>query len=353
MVLQMDDNKDNWEQFQHELKAELEQANKTLKEVALVLEQSQAEMIKLTQRSASVNAQLQQVQAQFDSIPRNDIRQAYTSSLETQQRLLVMRGQVEKLQSDKSHLEKMVELLENVQKVVTEYGEGGKAGKTAAETVEMVVNAQEAERLRLSRQMHDGPAQALSNFIVQTEIAARLFDMDPNRAKEELNNLKASAMSTFQKVRVFIFELRPMMLDDLGLVPTIRRYVDAFKEQTGMEVTLTIKGQERRLEPYIEVMVFRAAQELMGNSYRHNLDSGVKVQINIQIVIDETMVKVAVSDTGKGFDPQAITNKGGIGLKLIKERCEMIGGTLEIDAAPGHGSRIVLSIPCFSTEKTI
>jgi two-component system sensor histidine kinase DegS len=99
----------------------------------------------------------------------------------------------------------------------------------------MLVNAQETERQRLSRQMHDGPAQALSNFILQTEIAMRLMDVDAGQAREELNSLKASAMGTFQKVRNFIFELRPMMLDDLGLAPTIRRYADAFKEQTGLD----------------------------------------------------------------------------------------------------------------------
>ena len=103
----------------------------------------------------------------------------------------------------------------------------------------MLVNVQEAERQRLSRQMHDGPAQALSNFILQTEIAMRLLDVDPVQARSELGNLKVAAMSTFQKVRNFIFELRPMMLDDLGLAPTIRRYADMFKEQAGVEVSVT------------------------------------------------------------------------------------------------------------------
>jgi two-component system sensor histidine kinase DegS len=95
--------------------------------------------------------------------------------------------------------------------------------------IEMIVNAQESERQRLSRQMHDGPAQALSNFILQTEIAMRLFDLDPAQARDELGNLKTSAMGTFQRVRSFIFELRPMMLDDLGFNSTLRKYADAFK----------------------------------------------------------------------------------------------------------------------------
>ena len=145
----------------------------------------------------------------------------------------------------------------------------------------MIVNAQEAERQRLSRQMHDGPAQAMSNFILQTEIAMRLLDVDPAQAKEELGSLKNAAMTTFQKVRNFIFELRPMMLDDLGLIPTIRKYMDAFKEQTGLEVNLTVTGTERRLEPYLEIMIFRAIQELLGNAARHSQAATIKMHVDM------------------------------------------------------------------------
>ncbi len=349
VVKKVDPSGSTWEEFQQRIRSELDQARKALQEASMMLDQSQKEMGKLTQRSATVNAQLQQVQANFDTAPKNDIRQIYTAALDAQQRLLVMRGQVEKLQSDQENLKRLVELLELSQQYSTE--SKTTAGKTSLDLIEMLVNAQESERLRLSRQMHDGPAQALSNFIVQAEIAARFFDMDTNRAKEELDALKTSAMTTFQKVRVFIFELRPMMLDDLGLVPTIRRYIDAFKEQTGLEVAITIKGQERRMEPYLEIMIFRALQELMGNAYRHNLDSATRVQINVQILIDDNQAKVSVSDTGKGFDPLQIDTKGAVGLKLIRERVEMLGGSMEIDSAPGQGSRIAFQIPCASVDK--
>src|SRR4030095_17214722 len=185
-------------------------------------------------------------------------------------------------------------------------------------SVEMLVNAQETERQRLSRQMHDGPAQALSNFILQTEIAMRLFDVDATQARGELNSLKASAMSTFQKVRNFIFELRPMMLDDLGLVPTVRRYADALKEQTGLDVNVTVTGNERRLEPYLEVMLFRAMQELLGNAARHSQGSLVKVMLDM----GEERERVSVDDTGSGFYPDAVQQGASLGLKLIRERAE-------------------------------
>ena len=204
----------------------------------------------------------------------------------------------------------------------------------------MLVNAQEAERQRLSRQMHDGPAQALSNFILQTEIAMRLLDVDPTQARDELGNLKMSAMGTFQKVRNFIFELRPMMLDDLGLIPTIRRYADTFKEQTGLDVNVTISGNERRLESYLEVMVFRALQELLGNAARHSQATILKINVDLS----DDLIRVSVDDNGKGFDIDSVQGQN-LGLKLIRERTEMLGGTFEVDSAMGKGTRVMFSLP--------
>jgi two-component system sensor histidine kinase DegS len=172
----------------------------------------------------------------------------------------------------------------------------------------------------------------------------RLMDVDPSQARDELNNLKTSAMGTFQKVRNFIFELRPMMLDDLGLAPTVRRYADAFKEQTGLEVSVTITGHERRLEPYLEVMLFRAIQELMGNAARHSQASMVKVSLDL----GEDRIRVSVDDNGKGFDPDSVLQGTSLGLKLIRERAEMLGGSFEIDSALGKGARILFAVPARS-----
>lgn len=332
-----------WDEFQHEIEVEVEQSRRSLREVTSMLEQSQTELTRLTQRNAVVTGHLQQVQAQLEQLPRADIRMAYTAALDSQQRLLVMRGQLEKLQSDHAALNRYIGALEKVHRMLGENLSRSRSGNSSG-SLEMVINAQEAERQRLSKQMHDGPAQAMSNFIVQAEIINRLFDMEPAKAKEELANLKTAAMATFQKVRSFIFDLRPMMLDDLGLVPTLRRYMDTFKEQTGLDCNLAIKGAERRFEPYVEVMIFRAVQELMGNAARHNADNPVKIQVNVQVTIEENLVKVIVSDNGKGFDPDITAQKGGLGLKLIRDRAEMLGGFFEVDSREGQGCRVTFQV---------
>jgi len=327
---------------------ELDEAQRSLREVTLMMEQSQGELSKLTQRNAAITTHLQQVTNQLDKMPPQEIKSAYDSALDAQQRLFVMRGQLEKLQAEKSHLERFKSTLERARVSAGNVGASASSasggGKSPLASVEMLVNAQETERQRLSRQMHDGPAQALSNFILQTEIAMRLFDVDAVQARAELNSLKTSAMGTFQKVRNFIFELRPMMLDDLGLVPTVRRYADAFKEQMGLDISVTVTGNERRLEPYLEVMLFRAIQELLGNAARHSQGSVVKVMLDM----GEERVRVSVDDNGRGFDPDVVQQGSSLGLKLIRERAEMLGGSFEMDSAVGKGARISFAVPARS-----
>ena len=325
------------------IQTELDDTTRALKEITLLLEQSRVELSKLTQRNTAVNAHLQQIHDQIDKLPGEEVRTVYDSALDAQQRLFQMRGQLEKLQSDQTHLEHYKNTLEHLKAAISTGGMGasGKSEKGGMASVEMLVNAQESERQRLSRQMHDGPAQALSNFILQTEIAMRLLDVDPVQARNELGNLKVAAMSTFQKVRNFIFELRPMMLDDLGLAPTIRRYADTFKEQAGVEVSVIVSGNERRLESYVEVMIFRSMQELLSYAVHQNQATLVKIQLDV----GESSIRLSLDDNGNGFDTDSLQKESNLSLKLIKDRAEMLGGQFDIDTAPGKGARVTLTIP--------
>lgn len=332
------------DQFKSELLEDLEGKKQELADIELKINQSEAEINKLTQKNASATGELQQLQNQLDKIDKAEIKKSYDNALDAQQRLFMMRRSLEKIQNDRVRLQEYVALIEHVFKTLNDvFPPGAQESNvsTTAETIEMIIQAQEAERQRLSRQMHDGPAQALSNFILQTEIAMRLFDIDQQRAKDELVNLRNSATTAFQQVRDFIFALRPMMLDDLGLAPTLKRYVDVFKTQPGAVIDLKITGRERRLEPYLEVMVFRAIQELLGNALRHSQATEVKVHLDM----GDVNLKVSVDDNGKGFEFSPQESRGGMGLKVIKERIEMLGGEFEVDSVIDQGTRITIQIP--------
>ncbi len=341
----------SWDVIQQEVQAEIEQAGRELNEINLMLEQSQMEVSRLAQKNAMVTARLQQLQGHFETSPRDDIRRIYDDALDAQQRLFVMRGQSEKLQSDKKHLERykayLEKIVENLNMETPSKQNKGSIGILGM--VETIIQAQESERQRLSRQMHDGPAQALSNFILQTEIALRLFDMDQEKARQELVSLKDSATSAFQQVRDFVFELRPMMLDDLGLVPTLKRYIEAFKEQTNTNVRLSVSGVERRMESYVEVIIFRAIQEILGYVVRQEQAT----QISIQMDITDAQIKTTVDDNGKGIDVATITESPGMGIKVIKDRVEMLGGFLEIDGRPGKGNMIVFQVPAGKSGQSV
>lgn len=344
------------DEFQQHVTEEISQTQKRLDEITTTLNQSQGELSRLTQKKATITTQLQQMQLESEkNYSRADIQEMFNNAMDAQQRLLLMRGQLDKMQEQKENLQKYLSLLQETQDYllnnnVAELEKKEQVGGIA--TLEMLVNGQEAERQRLSRQMHDGPAQALSNFIVQAEIATRLFDIDPSKARDELDRLKTSAMSTFQKIRGYISELRPMMLDDLGLVPTLKRYCSTLREQSGVEINLDITGNEKRMQPYLEVFIFRAMQEIIGNSIKHNLDNSSKLKVDVNIALENSMVKATIKDNGVGFDINSVKETGGLGLKLIQDRAELLGGNLQIHSEVEHGTEINLQIPISETTGT-
>lgn len=326
----------------------LDQIRNESKEIGLLVEQSQGEVEKLAQRNSTIAAHLHQLQANFDTVPREDIRSTYEAAQDAQQRLFTMRGQLEKLESNQQHLQRHEEFIASTLELLE-----GRPVEAAADAedgtdtvIEKIIEAQEEERRKISRQIHDGPAQTLSNFILQAEIAMRLFDSDQTKARDELAALKDAATNTFGQVRDFIFDLRPMMLDDLGLIPTVRRYAEAFQDKTGLDVPVVITGSERRFETHLEVLIFRSIQALLGNVREHAQATQAKVIVDL----DDHQIRAAVEDNGRGFDIQSIVedeDRPG-GLVAMNDRVQQLAGEMEFDSKDGHGTRISLIIPLTS-----
>lgn len=343
-----------------EFEVEYENIRKRVLENQQLIEQTQLEVGRIRDRHVAISAQLSRVETNFDTIPRADIKAAYDSAFDIKTRLLTLQGQLEKAKATLKELQHFEELLGRLLRLVRSMGpdaafrpviapvqEQGEddAGRLSRRGIINVVEAQEAERQRLARQMHDGPAQSLTNFILQAEICQRLFDRNPDRAEEELGNLKTAASTTFQKVRDFIFDLRPMMLDDLGLVPTIRRYAEAYEEKTGIKAQLSVVGDERRLPSHIEVMMFRSIQAVMGNA-RDNL--GAK-SISIVVDVGPEWLKATIEHDGRGFDMGEVLSReergDSLGLRTLQERIELVGGALEITSTEEDVSRFVILLP--------
>lgn len=344
--------KANLPEFLEQIRTEYDHVQRERKEITPLVDQSKAEVDRWAQRQANVTNQLRQIQQHIDTVPRGDIKQTYDAALDAQQKLFAMRGQVEKLQSELNSLDRYSKTLHSVLETLGGLdpdelpdGQAGNAKSVEDEPLIIrIIDAQEAERQRMSKAMHDGPAQSLTNFVLQADIVQRLFERDPEQAKAELQNLKVAATTTFQRVREFITELRPMMLDDLGLVPTVRRYVKGFEEKTGLQAMLSITGEERRFESHREVIAFRAIQELLTNVREHAQASQVKVSLDL----DESRVRIVVEDNGIGFDlAPALSQQENkhIGLRTLKEKIELLGGQLFVDSTAGQGARASVELP--------
>lgn len=345
------------EQVMADAQVEYEQIQKELKEIDLLIRQSTNEVEKLAQKNAQVSNKLRLMDSNLDTMTRQDIKEIYKLAQDTQNRLFMMRGQVEQLQGKQQYLERYAQRLRQIVDTYNGSGGGGrpgdsgggKAGEPGGESTESsimnIINAQERERLHLSRQLHDGPAQSLTNLILQAEICERLFDKDPRRARTEMSTLKEAVNATFQKIREFIFQLRPMMLDDLGLVPTLKQYVQEFETKRAVACNLLISGTEHRLPPHIEVTLFRIIQALLTNVADHA--NATHVQIVLEIKTDRVSAKV--TDDGSGFDvaeaKSAAKKQKQMGLISMQEQVTMLHGEIEFDSNIGQGTTVSLWLP--------
>ena len=224
----------------------------------------------------------------------------------------------------------------------------------AAMTVARIIQSQEELRLRVAQQLHDGPTQSLANLVLTAEICERTVQSDPNRALSELGHLKWLVNEALQQTRAFIFELRPMTLDDLGLAPTLRRYAAEQmaryerEHEIGaepLEIDVQTPRGEPRLPADVETALFRVAQEAIGNAINH----GAARHILVTVLATSDQVKLIVDDDGRGFDVDEALAwamiRHSTGLASMQERAEMLSGWLIPWSERGKGSRIEISAP--------
>jgi len=217
-----------------------------------------------------------------------------------------------------------------------------------------IIRVQEEERQRVARDIHDGPAQSMSNVVLKAELCERLIDVDIDKAKVELQNLKRVVRECLQDVRRIIYDLRPMSLDDLGLVPTLQRYVLTFQEETGVEVSFRTRGVYDDIRPAISLTVFRVVQEALNNIKKHA--NAQNVVINLEFL--DTELKLYVYDDGRGFNVEdlKVRNKdinSGFGLVSIRERISLLNGEFQISSEVGKGTRLNILIPLTNNEGDI
>ena len=227
----------------------------------------------------------------------------------------------------------------------TLYDEVQQSGKLRGELLHRVVSAQEAERKRIARELHDGTGQTLTALGLTLAAAADRIDSDPDAVRRQLVDMKQMNAQVLQEVHNVISDLRPSILDNLGLVPALRGHISAFESRTGIQAQLIVQGKSTRLKPEVETTIFRIVQESLTNVIRHAEAHSVLVQV----VFAGDGVEISIHDDGRGFDVErALAGEGGHaawGLLGIHERASLVGGTAELNSAPDQGTTVRVSIP--------
>jgi two-component system sensor histidine kinase DegS len=333
--------------------ADLDKARRELAEIETLLRQTGTEVEKLAQRELTVSNRLRDLEVNVDKYSKADIKNFFTSAQEVQMRLQMMRSQLEQLQfrqqsmkARQSQLFEIVTALEPLLGVGAAAGGSGRPLDDGEDIIANIIQAQEKERLRISLQLHDGPAQSMSNLVLRAEICQRLLDRDLDQARAELSGLKTAINTTLQDTRRFIFDLRPMILDDLGLVPTLRRYVQQFSEKNNLEVNLMVQSIDSRLPTHYEVAIFRFIQEALNNVSKH----ANATQARVLLEASGSSIHVSVEDDGSGFHiAEVLADQSGrrnLGIATLRQQAEtLLRGEFGIESAVGRGTRVAAVVP--------
>lgn len=341
------------ESLQKELQQVLQETTETIDKV---------DRLELEYKRSRIH--LTEVSRDFQRYNESHIKAAYEKATQLQLELMVYREKESYLKTRRDDLQKRARNLEqSVERartigsqisVVLEYLSGDlnqvtrilESAKNRQLLGLKIILAQEEERKRIAREIHDGPAQSMANLVLRTEIAERMLaKQEISLVQAELIDLKEQVRSGLEEIRKIIFNLRPMALDDLGLVPTLRKYSQDFEEKTKIRTTFEMFGKEIRLPSAMEAAMYRLVQEAFTNALKHAQASYVLLEITYQ----QKMIKLTVQDNGRGFQVEQHMKqaKDGshFGLIGMRERVELLEGRMDIQSTVGQGTRVTIVIP--------
>jgi signal transduction histidine kinase len=197
------------------------------------------------------------------------------------------------------------------------------------------------ERQRLARELHDSVTQAVYSATLLTETAQRAASaQNLEQVEGYLDELGAITQQALKEMRLLIYELRPPALEQDGLVGALQRRIDAVEGRAGIQARLLVEG-EVKIEPSLEEALYRIGQEALNNALKHAVAKVVQVHIRAC----DNRIEMRVVDDGRGFDPQAVRERGGMGLTTMRERAEQVDGALLVRSSPDQGTTVQVVVP--------
>ena len=231
------------------------------------------------------------------------------------------------------------------------YQEAQEREKLLGDLLHQAVGAQEAERQRIARELHDATGQSLTAIALGLRGTETMLNSDPSVAAEQIVALRSFTTDALGELRRLISDLRPSHLDDLGLIAALRWYIREFGERYPIQADLVVEGDHVRLPSEYETVLFRITQEALTNIARHADASRATIELTIQ----PSQISLTIRDDGRGFKLDEVLrgegSRTGWGLIGIQERASLIGGQYEIDSAPGRGTVIRVQVPLMAETK--
>jgi two-component system sensor histidine kinase DegS len=344
-----------------------EQCRQEFEDITTELKQIKQMMVKLIEEGTGLEEQVQaarmtlsDVSVHFKNYTEDDVRAAYENAHQLQMDLSINWQYKKQLLEKREELERRLmglhetinragELMSQISVVenylasdVKQMGEAIEDALAKQDFGLKIIEAQEEERKRLSRDIHDGPAQMLANVIMRSDLIERSFrDKGPDAAFAEIHSFKKMVRSALYEVRRIIYDLRPMALDDLGLVPTLKKYLQTIEEyHNHAKINFAYNGVERRLPTKYEVALFRMIQESVQNALKHANACEIKVTLEMT----KKAINVYIQDNGRGFDTTA-KKPESFGIIGMNERADLLDGNITIQSKMGKGTTVHIYVP--------
>ncbi|MDP4087151.1 MAG: sensor histidine kinase [Bacillota bacterium] len=360
MIETVGDSKDEIFRISEQCRQDFETATEELQSVKQLVHKVVDEGDLLEGKARHARRRLSEVSKDFKGYTETEVRDAYEKAHQLQMDLTMNRQLEKQLRDRRDDLERRLigisETIERAEHLVSQIsvvmnylmsdlkqmGEVLEDAKAKQDFGLKIIEAQEEERKRLSREIHDGPAQMLANVIIRSDLIERVYrERGGEETLMEVRSFKKMVRSALYEVRRIIYDLRPMALDDLGLVPTLRKYLQTIEEyHHKSRIEFVNIGLEQRLSTKYEVALFRMIQESVQNALKHADAKDIVVRVEIT----KLAINVMIMDNGGGFD---ILEKKPESFGIIgkKERVERLNGEISIDSKIGKGTTVLIRVP--------
>lgn len=363
IVNSIESSKDQIHDIVENIRNDVEQHRKTLKEIKAQLNKTISDVDTYEQQNRTAKQKLYEVSGNMKRYTEADIKDAYEKAFDIMIQLNNLRNMEKNLREQRDQIElslmKALKNIESAEKVMTQINvvisylkgdilatiEGMDKNSEFLIGIK-ILEAQEDERKRISREIHDGPAQSIANIVMQADICEQMLKKDIDKGMLELQALKDSVRSALLDIRGIIFDLRPMILDDLGLTKTIETICNKFTETTRLPIEKKLKNEPKNIDPIIQVATMRIIQEILNNIKKHAKAKKVTVSLDF----GTKYAFVMVSDDGVGFDVDAVMARikdksESYGLIGLMDRVKQLQGTITINSKLGLGTAFSVKLP--------